>query len=203
MLINDLFAHSVFTNTILNAIIITCLVLLVINAILYIPIGIKITKRKEKPLEMMIYICFQWIQKRIKNNSSSQNKQMEFKITDFLFSSNLNEDLKKQKENNFFAYLILEYARVVKLTYIPVFSSKDEVFLPLLGFGSWMSVAVIKRYVESTFRSVEDDYYQIMMDDKNQGLMFEIELKLRLFDIMIAMFKKFKLLKKTIKKKEG
>lgn len=203
MLINDLFAHSVFTNTILNAIIITCFVLLVINAILYIPIGIKITKRKEKPLEIIIYICFRWIQKRIKNNSSSQNKKMEFKITDFLFSSNLNEDLKKQKENNFFAYLILEYARVVKLTYIPFFSSKDEVFLPLLGFGSWMSVAVIKRYVESTFRSVEDDYYQIMMDDKNQGLMFEIELKLRFFDIMIAMFKQFKLLKKTIKKKEG
>ncbi|GEM_PF-957167 len=207
LLISDVFISTVFINTILNAIIIICIILLIFNAILFLHIDIKITKRREEPLEIIIYICFRFIQKRIKNNPSSHKpsnkKQLDFNVKDLLFSSNLNEDLKKLKNDNFYIYVLLEYARVTKFTYIPVFSSKHELFMPLFGFGSWMSVAAVKRYVESTFKYVDNDYYQIMMDDHHQGLMFEIELKVRLFDIMIASLKNYKLLKKTIKKKEG
>lgn len=206
MLINNLLINIVLVNSILKAIIIVCITLLLLNAILFIPIGIKITKRREKELEIVLYIFFKLIQKRIKSKSSHQSsthKQVELSIKDFIFSSNLNEDLKKLKEENFYVYVLLEYAKVLKLTYIPVFSSKHELFMPLLGFGSWMSAAIVKRYVESTFKYVDNDYYQIMMDNQHQGLMFEIELEIRLLDVVIAIFKNYKLLKKTLKKKEG
>ena len=69
----------------------------------------------------------------------------------------------------------------------------------LLGFSGWLSVATIKRYIESTFKYVDDDYYQVIIGDNNLGLLFELEITLTLFKFLIAMCKKFKLFLKTIK----
>ena len=114
-------------------------------------------------------------------------------------SQYLNEGLKVQKENSFLFYLILEYATVTKVTFIPVTNSNNPTLFTLLGFSGWFSVATIKRYIESTFKYVDDDYYQVIIGNNNLGLLFELELTLTLFKFLIAMCKKFKLFLKTIK----
>ena len=48
---------------------------------------------------------------------------------------------------------------------------------------------------------MDDTYYQTIVD-QSLGMMFEIELEVRLFSIVIAMIKNMKVLKKTFKKKE-
>lgn len=187
-------------NSVLKVVIIICIILLIINAILFIPVQIKLSKRKSQSLEIVISIFNSLYQKKIKQEGVKKKKKTPKKIDfiSFLFNSNLNENLKELKNENFYIYILLEKARIKKLTFIPTLSTKNESIFSLLGFGSWLSIAYIKKVIESTFRVVDDDYYQVDFNNNETSLMFELELEIRLFDIVIAIFKNFKLFNKTI-----
>lgn len=182
----------------LKMIIIITSILFFLNIILLIPIRVKIGKRmtEEPYLEIRIFNTLIKKMKVVKNNNLNVPKISVWKV---LSSYNLNEGLKVQKENSFLFYLILEYATVTKVTFIPVTNSNNPTLFTLLGFSGWFSVATIKRYIESTFKYVDDDYYQVIIGKNNLGLLFELELTLTLFKFLIAMCKKFKLFLKTIK----
>lgn len=182
----------------LKIIIIITSILFFLNIILLIPIRVKIGKRmtEEPYLEIRIFNTLIKKMKVVQNNNLNVPKISVWKV---LSSYNLNEGLKVQKENSFLFYLILEYATVTKVTLIPVTNSNNPTLFTLLGFSGWFSVATIKRYIESTFKYVDDDYYQVIIGNNNLGLLFELELTLTLFKFLIAMCKKFKLFLKTIK----
>lgn len=200
MLINMMLSDYMRISRILKVVIILCIVLLLINAILFIPVQVKFLKRKSQPLEIVISIFYNLFQKQIRQDDLKGNKKRQKKIDfiSFLFSSNLNTNLSKLKEENFYIYVLLENAKVKKLTFIPTLASKNESIFSLLGFGSWLSIAYVKKVIESTFQIVDDDYYQVDMNNQETGLMFELELEVRLFQIVMAIFKKFKLFNKTI-----
>lgn len=191
---------NIFINRFLQVVIIICIILLIMNAILFIPVQVKFSKRKSQPFEIVISIFNSLYQKKIKQDDLIENKNMQKNIdfTSFIFSSNLNENLKKLKEENFLIHVLLEEAKVKKLTFIPTFSSKNESIFSLLGFGSWLSIAYVKKVIESTFKIVDDDYYQVDFNNNETGLMLELELEVRLFNVMVAVFKNFKLFNKTI-----
>ena len=196
-----LLVYDTFVTSFLKVVIIVCVILLIINAILFIPIGVKITKRKKEPLAIKIDIFFHLFQKEIKNINFKNNDNVPIEWNDLLFSTNLNDGLKNLKKQNFYVLVLLEYARVKKLTFIPSFPIQNASFIPLVGTTSWISIAIVKRYIESTFQYVDDTYYQTIVD-QSLGMMFEIELEVRLFSIVVAMVKNRKVLKKTFKKKE-
>ncbi len=211
MLLNNMLNHNqlfktflvneTFVTSFLKVIIILCVILLIINAILFIPIRVKITKRKKEPLAIKIDAFFHLFQKEIKNVNFKNNDNAPIEWNDLLFSTNLNDGLKNLKKQNFYVLVLLEYARVKKLTFIPSFPIHTVSFIPFVGTTSWISIAIVKRYIESTFKYVEDTYYQTIVD-QSLGIMFEIELEVRLFSIIVAMIKNMKVLKKTFKKKE-
>lgn len=180
----------------IKTIIVICIILLIINLILLIPIKIKIYKRKEDPFKIEIRILHFILNKA---NSNKKSKLSKIKYSDILFHYNLNEILKKQKEESFYIYLVLEYATINKVTYIPVVGSNDDILFPYLGFGGIMSINLLKRYIESTFKYVDNDYYQIIFDNQTEGIMLEIELKVTLFKTLIAIIKKYKLFIKTLR----
>ena len=154
----------------LKIIIIITSILFFLNIILLIPIRVKIGKRmtEEPYLEIRIFNTLIKKMKVVQNNNLNIPKISVWKV---LSSYNLNEGLKVQKENSFLFYLILEYATVTKVTFIPVTNSNNPTLFTLL----------------------------VLIGNNNLGLLFELELTLTLFKFLIAMCKKFKLFLKTIK----
>ncbi len=189
-------------NNVLKIVIIICIILLIFNLILYIPINIKVSKRGQENIIINVYVLSKVFKKSVYHKEiKKQNNSGKIKITNFLFSSNLNIDLKGLKDKNFFIYLILEYGVIKKLTLIPSISTSSEEIFPIIGFGSWIGVMTIKRYIESTFKYIENDYYQMMFDNQNKGIYFELEVEIRLMAVFLAIVKKHHLLLKTIKRK--
>ena len=113
------------------------------------------------------------------------------------------EILKDLKEENFFVYLLLEFAKIKKVTFIPTFNSSDPIMMPYLGFLDWFIISNIKNYIDHTFHVVKDDYYQIvLLQDENQGINFEVYATVTLLEILFAIIKNFKVFLKLFKKKE-
>lgn len=182
----------------LKIIIIITSILIFLNIVLLIPIRMKIGKRTNEDayIEIKLFNTIIKKSKIVQNNNTNIPKINVWKV---LSSYNLNDGLKEQKDNSFWFYLILEYATITKVTFIPATNSINPTLFTLLGFSGWMSVATIKRYIESTFEYVDDDYYQVIIDDNSIGLLFELEITLTLFKFLLAICKKFKLFLKTIK----
>ena len=97
---------------------------------------------------------------------------------------------------------MLECARVNKVTIISGLSHSHPNLFPALGFTNWMLVSVVKRYIESTFQYIDNDYYQVMFDETNVGIQLEIELSATLFQIILASLKNIKGIKQILSKKE-
>ena len=113
------------------------------------------------------------------------------------------EILKDLKEENFFVYLLLEFAKIKKVTFIPTFNSSDPIMMPYLGFLDWFIISNIKNYIDHTFHVVKDDYYQIvLLQDENQGINFEVYATVTLLEMLFAIIKNFKVFLKLFKKKE-
>lgn len=115
----------------------------------------------------------------------------------------MNIILKDLKEENFFVYLLLEFAKIKKVTFIPTFNSSDPIMMPYLGFLDWFIISNIKNYIDHTFHVVKDDYYQIvLLQDENQGINFEVCATVTLLEMLFAIIKNFKVFLKLFKKKE-
>ena len=113
------------------------------------------------------------------------------------------EILKDLKEENFFVYLLLEFAKIKKVTFIPTFNSSNPIMMPYLGFLDWFIISNIKNYIDHTFHVVKDDYYQIvLLQDENQGINFEVYATVTLLEMLFAIIKNFKVFLKLFKKKE-
>ncbi len=174
-------------------------ILLIINLILFINIEARIIKKNNEPLLLIIRVFNKTIYKMhlVKKQHSSTFK---FKLS-YLFESDLNIVLKDLKEENFLVYLILEYGNIKKVTLIPTFNSSNPLIMPHLAFLDWMIVSVVKKYLDASFKYVNDDYYQIMLlkDDK-QEINLEIYITVSLFWLVVAIVKKFKVFLKLFKK---
>ena len=98
---------------------------------------------------------------------------------------------------------MLEHAIIKKVTVIPTFNSSNPLLLPYFGVMDWMLVATIKKYIDSTFKNIENEYYQIIiLKDDMQGLNFEICTTITLFNLVFEIIKNYKVFLKTIRKKE-
>lgn len=180
--------------------IITLIIFIIINLILLIPLEIRIVKRFDRPILFRLlifnYILFQ------KTKTESNKQKLKFKFS-YIFETDLNELFKDLKKDNFFISLMLEHAIIKKVTVIPTYNSSNPSLLPYLGVIDWMLVSTIKRYIDSTFKNIEDEYYQIIiLKDDMQGLNFEICATITLFNLVFEIIKNFKVFLKTIRKKE-
>lgn len=185
--------------------IIAIIIFIIINLILLIPIEFRIIKRIGKALLIRVRIFNKDIYIHILSKTSKKNglkTNFKFKIA-HIFETDLNEILSSVKDENFFVYLILEYSTIKKVTVIPTFNSQDPEILPYLGVMNWFLVSNIKKYIDHTFKIVEDDYYQIvLLKDDLQGLNFEIYSTVTIFNLIVAIFSNFKVFLKLFKKKE-
>lgn len=194
---------STQNKTMLKAIIILCIILFFINCILLIPVKGQIQKRNKEPFRIDVYLLKKRIFSiRIYQNAHNKSKEHVISFVDLCFTSNLNESLKELKQNNFYVYLLLECARVNKVTIISGLSHSHPNLFPALGFTNWMVVSTVKRYIESTFQYIDNDYYQVMFDETNVGIQLEIDLSATLFQIVLASLKNLKGVKQIVSKKE-
>ena len=185
--------------------IIFIIILVVLDLILLIPIEARIVKRIEKPLLLKVLVFKKTIfQMELKKKAKPKQKSsFQFKIS-YLFENDLNIILKDLKEENFFVYLLLEFAKIKKVTFIPTFNSSDPIMMPYLGFLDWFIISNIKNYIDHTFHVVKDDYYQIvLLQDENQGINFEVYATVTLLEMLFAIIKNFKVFLKLFKKKEN
>ena len=178
--------------------IIFIIILVVLDLILLIPIEARIVKRIEKPLLLKVLVFKKTIfQMELKKKAKPKQKRS------YLFENDLNIILKDLKEENFFVYLLLEFAKIKKVTFIPTFNSSDPIMMPYLGFLDWFIISNIKNYIDHTFHVVKDDYYQIvLLQDENQGINFEVCATVTLLEMLFAIIKNFKVFLKLFKKKE-
>lgn len=185
--------------------IIAIIVFIIINLILMIPIEVRIIKRIGKPVLIRIRMFNRDLYIHTLDKTTSKKKKgtiFKFKIS-YIFETDLNEILSSLKDDNFFVYLILEHSAIKKVTVIPTFNSDDPAVLPYLGVMNWFLVSNIKKYIDYTFKIVEDDYYQIvLLKEDLQGLNFEIYSTVTLFKLIVAIFSNFKVFLKLFKKKE-
>ena len=178
------------------------IIFIIINLILLIPLEIRIVKRFDRPILFRVLVFNRIIFQKIKIESKKKKTNFKFKLS-YIFETDLNEVLKELKEENFFIYLMLEHAIIKKVTIIPTFNSSNPLILPYLGVMDWMLVATIKKYIDSTFKNVDNEYYQIiLLKEDMQGLNFEICTTISLFNLALQIIKNFKVFLKTITKKE-
>lgn len=184
--------------------IIFIIILIILDLILLIPIEARIIKKIEKPLLLKVLIFKKTIfQMELKKKAKPKQKSsFKFRVS-YLFENDLNIILKDLKEENFFVYLLLEFATIKKVTFIPTFNSSNPIVMPYLGFLDWFIISNIKNYIDNTFNIVKDDYYQIvLLKDENQGINFEVYATITVLEILFAIIKNFKVFLKLFKKKE-
>lgn len=184
-------------------IIISIIILIILNLILLIPVELRIVKRINKPLLLRVRMFNKDVYKKyLEKKSNKKGIKFRFKA-EYLFENNLNEILKSLKEENFFVYLILEHAKISKVTVISTFNSENPSVMPYIATINWFLLANIKKYIDYTFKVVKDDYYQIvLLKEDLQGLNFEIYSRISLFGVLIAIIKRFKIFLKLFKTKE-
>ena len=172
--------------------IIFIIILIILDLILLIPIEARIIKKIEKPLLLKVLIFKKTIfQMELKKKAKPKQKSsFKFRVS-YLFENDLNIILKDLKEENFFVYLLLEFATIKKVTFIPTFNSSNPIVMPYLGFLDWFIISNIKNYIDNTFNIVKDDYYQIvLLKDENQGINFEVYATIKNFKVFLKLFKK-------------
>ena len=195
--------NYVQNKNMLKAIIILCIILFFINCILLIPVKGRVQKRNKEPFCIDLYLLKKRIFSiRVYQTANNKSKEHVVSFVDLCFIPNLNESLKDLKRNNFYVYLLLECARVNKVTIISGLSHSHPNLFPALGFTNWMLVSAVKRYIEATFQYIDNDYYQVMFDETNVGIQLEIELSATLFQIILASLKNIKGIKQILLKKE-
>lgn len=173
-------------------------IIILIILILNIPLEARIVKKNQNPLLVMIRLFNISIYQTYLPKQKSK-KTFNFKLS-YLFETNLNEILKDLKDENFFVYLILEYASIKKITVIPKFSTTNPLLIPYVGTFDWMITSLIKKYVDTTFKKVKDDYYQIiLLKDESYGINFEIYTTVTIFWLIVAIIKKFKVFLRLFK----
>lgn len=183
--------------------IIILIIFIIINLILLIPVQVRIIKRFDRPLLFRVHIFNHiFYQKIITQNNNAKEKKFKFKLK-YIFETDLNVILDDLKKTNFFIYLALEHSSINKVTVIPAYNSSNPILMPYIGVADWIIVSAVKKYINSTFKNVSDEYYQIiLLKDDTQGINFEIYATITLFKFIIAIFKNFKVFLKTIRKKE-
>lgn len=183
--------------------IIFLIIFIIINLILLIPLEIRIIKRINRPILFKILLFNKTLFQKTMDDNKKPPSRYKFKLS-HIFDTDLNEILKELKEENIFISMMLENAIIEKITIIPTFNSANPQMIAFFGFMDWMLVATIKRYIDNTFKYVNNEYYQIiLLKEDTQGLNFEICSSITLFNILMQIIKNHKVFLKTIKKKEN
>lgn len=178
-------------------ILIGCLLILVV--LLFTSLKLKIYKRHDALVEVDLYIYFffrihididEIYNKNFKGNSIIKNIKTTISyIRNFLDNHRL----------------LGKYAKkmiVKKVTFIPLWNSENPLFAPYITYLNWQLVALFKYLVDDTFKRVDKEYYQVGLEnEKLQGLNFDIELKIKVIDIIITSLQNFRQVINVIKRK--
>ncbi len=175
---------------------------IIVYLISLIPIEVRIIKRINRPVLFRVLIFNHIFYQKISKKNKKQKNNFKFKLS-YIFETDLNVVLEDLKETNFFIFLALEYSSIKKVTVIPTYNSTNPLLMPYFGVANWLIVSTIKKYINSTFKNVNDEYYQIiLLKEDLQGLNFEICVNIPIYKFILAIFKNYKVFFKTIRKKE-
>lgn len=178
-------------------ILIGCLLILFI--LLFTSLKLKIYKRHDAKVEIDLYIYFffrihldidEIYNKSFKGNSAVQNIKTAISYIRHFTSHHS---------------LLGKYAKkmvVKKVTFIPLWNSENPLIAPYITYLNWQLVAVFKYLVDTTFKKVKKEYYQVGLEnEKVQGLNFDIELKVKVISIIITSLQNFRQVINVIKQR--
>lgn len=181
---------------------ILCFILIcMITLILFSKIKVKIYKRGSNKGEVDIYLTFikhihidigKMIKKYIERYSVKENM---IQIKNFYNVS---------KKNKYLIDKIMKCIIVKRVVFVPAYNTTSPLFYPYIIIANWQIIGIFKRML-SKFKSVENEYYNVMMnDDEKKGFNLELLMEVRIGSIIYILLSNiketFKLFKST---KEG
>lgn len=101
---------------------------------------------------------------------------------------------------------LLNKINIDKVTFISRFTSTNELIFPYEGSVNWLLISFLKRFLNTTFGHVKNEYYQIyMLTDNSNG--FDIDITFGIFlyklvPIILSNYKEIKNLYQNLKKEE-
>lgn len=101
---------------------------------------------------------------------------------------------------------LLNKINIDKVTFISRFTSTNELIFPYEGSVNWLLISFLKRFLNTTFGYVKNEYYQIyMLADNSNG--FDIDITFGIFlyklvPIILSNYKEIKNLYQNLKKEE-
>lgn len=100
----------------------------------------------------------------------------------------------------------LNKINIDKVTFISRFTSTNELIFPYEGSVNWLLISFLKRFLNTTFGHVKNEYYQIyMLADNSNGFDIDITFGIflyKLIPIILSNYKEIKNLYQNLKKEE-
>lgn len=177
--------------------IITVLLGIILFIILFSKLKIKIYKRGSGKLELDIYFLFfahinlnltRIFDKYLKTHSTKEN--INTILSNIRLFINNNKIIEK----------ILNKVTVKKIYLITGYNTSNPLFYPYLTVLNWSIVSSVKNFVDRYFKKVDNEYYQVMMNDESKkGINIDALFSVRIISILIVILIRFKEFIKLIK----
>lgn len=177
--------------------IITVLLGIILFIILFSKLKIKIYKRGSGKLELDIYFLFfahinlnltRIFDKYLKTHSTKEN--INTILSNIRLFINNNKIIEK----------ILNKVAVKKIYLITGYNTNNPLFYPYLTVFNWSIVSSVKNFVDRYFKKVDNEYYQVMMNDESKkGINIDALFSVRVISILIVILIRFKEFIKLIK----
>ena len=177
--------------------IITVLLGIILFIILFSKLKIKIYKRGSGKLELDIYFLFfahinlnltRIFDKYLKTHSTKEN--INTILSNIRLFINNNKIIEK----------ILNKVTVKKVYFITGYNTSNPLFYPYLTVFNWSIVSSVKNFVDRYFKKVDNEYYQVMMNDESKkGINIDALFSVRVISILIVILIRFKEFIKLIK----
>lgn len=177
--------------------IITVLLGIILFIILFSKLKIKIYKRGSGKLELDIYFLFfahinlnltRIFDKYLKTHSTKEN--INTILSNIRLFINNNKIIEK----------ILNKVTVKKIYFITGYNTSNPLFYPYLTVLNWSIVSSVKNFVDRYFKKVDNEYYQVMMNDESKkGINIDALFSVRVISILIVILIRLKEFIKLIK----
>lgn len=177
--------------------IISVLLGIILFIILFSKLKIKIYKRGSGKLELDIYFLFfahinlnltRIFDKYLKTHSTKEN--INTILSNIRLFINNNKIIEK----------ILNKVTVKKVYFITGYNTSNPLFYPYLTVLNWSIVSSVKNFVDRYFKKVDNEYYQVMMNDESKkGINIDALFSVRVISILIVILIRFKEFIKLIK----
>lgn len=145
-------------------------------------VKLKIYKRGKQKGELELHLSFlihkvvdidSYFEKYMEDNSLFENLKFILKNIDTY--SQMTPSIQKS----------LKEMRVTKITFIPNWNTENPMLFPYVTFFNWQLINIVKYILESHFKSVENEYYQVMMNDNTKrGFHLDLEIQVSLLALI-------------------